>query len=112
MISYTAWIGLDDGQLHGCILSDVSETGARIGVQDPNLIPDRFVLLLSNNGSARRTCDVVWRERHQIGVRFARLATAGRKIRLTPGAVVIDDGAAPLAPKETAPAETADAVKS
>ena len=67
---YSAWLALDGDQLHGCALHDISDTGARIDVEDAEAVPDRFVLVLSGNGSPRRQCRVVWRQPNQIGVTF------------------------------------------
>lgn len=76
---YTAWLVLDDDALQGCALSDISETGARIDVEDSDTVPDGFLLRLSGNGAARRKCRVVWRKPQQIGVKFeARLAASDR----------------------------------
>lgn len=69
---YAAWIALRPTQLHGCALYDISETGARIDVEDAKSVPDEFFLLLSGNGKARRKCRVVWRKPKQIGVTFSR----------------------------------------
>ena len=68
-VGYSAWVALESGP-HACVLSDVSESGARIAIDDPAIVPDSFILLLASNGSARRRCEVVWREDHQLGVRF------------------------------------------
>jgi hypothetical protein len=54
-----------------CALRDISITGARIVVSDPAGIPDEFVLLLTKNGSVRRSCSLVWRGETNIGVRFS-----------------------------------------
>jgi hypothetical protein len=69
---YTAWIALPDGQLQGCALSDISQSGAKIDVEKADPLPDRFVLLLSARGTPRRTCRVVWRTPQQMGVEFER----------------------------------------
>jgi PilZ domain len=62
-----------------CALWDISETGARIAVEDSSALPEHFPLWLSANGSARRTCRVIWRKPKQIGVMFEqRLADADR----------------------------------
>ena len=45
-LRYTAWVALTANQRHGCVVSDVSDTGARIDVQDSKTIPDQFVLML------------------------------------------------------------------
>src|SRR5476649_1315087 len=81
---YTAWLALAENQLHGCILSDVSDTGACIGVEDSKPIPDEFTLLLSSNGAAQRKCRVVWRKPRQIGVTFERRLAGAERARLVP----------------------------
>jgi len=91
---YSAWLTLGHGQLHGCVLSNVSDSGACIDVQDATTLPDRFFLLLSNSGSARRDCRVIWRKARRVGVEFER-ARAGRA-SLVP-AVDADSGAPPKA---------------
>lgn len=83
-IRYTAWLMLEADQLHGCVLSDVSDTGARIDVEDAKTIPDRFLLLLSRNGSAQRKCRVVWRKPRQVGVIFERRLADGAIATLVP----------------------------
>ena len=69
---HTAWLAVSAEQRTDCTLSDVSDTGARVDVQDSTTIPDHFVLMLSSNGAARRFCRVVWRKPRQVGVKFAR----------------------------------------
>lgn len=71
-LRYTAWIALGPNQRHGCVVSDVSDTGARIDVQDSSILPDHFVLMLTSNGAARRYCRVMWRKPNQVGVKFAK----------------------------------------
>jgi hypothetical protein len=71
-IRYTSWIVMDDSELQGCVLLDISDTGARLDVQDASTIPDCFILSLSNRGRARRKCHVVWRDGKQVGVEFDR----------------------------------------
>ena len=69
----TAWIGLPGGALHGCVLSDISESGARLDVEDSRKIPDRFPLFLTNKGAPQRNCRVIWRKPTSIGVDFERI---------------------------------------
>lgn len=85
-IRYTAWVALDGGVLHNCVMFDVSDSGARIDIDDSNKIPDKFTLLLVSNGSARRNCHVVWRNPHQVGVTFERRAVDGERATLVPKA--------------------------
>ena len=83
-IRYTAWVALKADELHGCVLSDISDTGARIDVEDSKTIPDHFMLLLSGNGKATRKCHVVWRNARQVGVNFERPLAAGERASLVP----------------------------
>jgi PilZ domain len=93
-IRYSAWMALDNDKLHGCVLSDISDSGARIDVEDDAALPERFVLLLSGNGLARRNCRVIWRAPGQVGVAFERHLS--------------DTAAATLAPKAGANAAAAE----
>ena len=71
-VYYLARLELRPGKPVGCILSDISDTGARIDVPYPDKVPERFLLWLTDSGNARRTCTVVWRKARQIGVKFER----------------------------------------
>ena len=92
---YAAWIALKSGELHGCVLSDISEIGARIDVEDSKKIPNRFPLFLSRGGAARRICTVVWRKPKQVGVTFAVRLAAVDRANLVPK---IESDVAPIAP--------------
>jgi hypothetical protein len=103
---YSAWIALPDKKLHGCALSDISDSGARIEIDDSEIVPDRFPLFLSGNGKARRICRVVWRKPKQIGVTFATRLPAADRARL----MKMADDAPPLAPGEIAEPATTEPV--
>ena len=62
--------------MHGCVLSDISESGARLDVEDSRKIPDRFPLFLTNKGAPRRNCRVIWRKPTSICVDFERVTRA------------------------------------
>ena len=51
-------------------MSDLSSNGARLRVDPTVDIPNRFLLLLSEDGSVRRLCEIIWREKDQVGIRF------------------------------------------
>jgi hypothetical protein len=53
-----------------CTISDISQNGARLVLDGDDQLPDRFVLLLTRNGGARRRCRVIWRTGMTIGVAF------------------------------------------
>ena len=70
-LEYRALIDFEDGSpLRACLLADVSETGARLKLEAPGIMPNQFTLLLAGAGNARRRCDVVWNTGRQLGVRF------------------------------------------
>jgi hypothetical protein len=69
-----AFICCDDGKPIGaCQLSDVSATGARLGVTPRVLagLPDVFILVLAKQAKVHRRCRVVWRGADAVGVRFS-----------------------------------------
>jgi hypothetical protein len=99
LMRYSAWIATAPKKMHGCVLSDISEGGARIDVEDSTIVPDRFPLFLSRNGSARRVCTVVWRKPKQVGVTFATHLAAADRAKLVPAADS-DIAAPPLAPEQ------------
>jgi len=55
-----------------CEVLDISEGGARLRplICAPEVLPDRFTLLLSVCGRVRRICRVAWRSASEMGVQF------------------------------------------
>ncbi len=75
-LHYPAVIYLGRGEPpRKCMLSDVSNGGARITLGAPSELPDEFVLVLSGRGHTRRNCRVAWREGTILGVEFVRELT-------------------------------------
>jgi hypothetical protein len=83
-VRYAARVEFKSGRTAGCFLSDVSDTGARLEVPYSDKVPDRFLLWLTSNGSARRTCRVVWRKPNQVGVTFERRLAEEQRQALEP----------------------------
>ena len=83
-VRYAARVQLESGRTAGCVMSDVSDTGARLQVPFPDKVPERFPLWLTVDGSARRTCRVVWRKSREIGVAFERRLPEQRQQALVP----------------------------
>ena len=50
-----------------CVVSNLSQMGARLEVHSP--VPDTFQLVFDGDGS-RRSCNVVWRKETRVGVKF------------------------------------------
>lgn len=70
-ILFNAWVGLGGGSpLRGCVVSDLSETGAKLQLANPEELPETFNLLLSGRGRIHRRCRAVWRKQNQMGVHF------------------------------------------
>jgi hypothetical protein len=62
-------MGVDGTWRRGCILLDISDTGARLEVDGPvNVLQARE--FLSSTGLAFRKCELVWIDGAQVGVRF------------------------------------------
>jgi hypothetical protein len=53
-----------------CEIADISATGARIVLAKECELPERFILLLTRSGDARRHCRLVWRDGLAAGVEF------------------------------------------
>ncbi len=77
---YGAWIGIGaESPLSGCMVSDISETGARLVLENPKELPEMFNLLLSGRGGIYRRCRVVWRRDNQVGVHFQKAGASAQK---------------------------------
>jgi hypothetical protein len=75
-LQHPAWVDVGDGSaLRNCWVSDVSQTGARLAIENPNDIPDEFTLLLTGGGTVRRRCRVMRRADKEIGVQFLSVSS-------------------------------------
>jgi len=71
----TVIVSLVDTPLTECIVEDISASGARITVQEPDLVPDYFKLKLKTpDGVLSPRCGVRWRSDNEIGAEFLRSA--------------------------------------
>ena len=67
------WITLDGGfAARRCVVRDMSTTGAKITIDDPNMLPAKLRLAFSRDARTGRRCEVVWRRGKSVGVRFVR----------------------------------------
>jgi hypothetical protein len=57
-----------------CVVRNLSASGAKLGFNATDDVPDRFTLILSRDGSVNRDCIVVWRSDREVGVQFVRPA--------------------------------------
>jgi PilZ domain len=52
-----------------CVVRNLSVTGAALEVSDQTGIPERFILVMPEDG-LRLLCHIVWRKEYRIGVAF------------------------------------------
>jgi hypothetical protein len=72
-LSQPGWITLDGGfAARPCVVQDMSSTGAKITIQDPNVLPARLRLAFARDARTGRNCEVVWRRGSSVGVKFVR----------------------------------------
>ena len=64
---YSDCLNLADDRICRGQLSDISETDARIELENTAAVPDKFILALSANGIARRICRVYGASRKSSG---------------------------------------------
>jgi PilZ domain len=62
-------VSLTDVDIGECTLRDISSTGARISVEDPEVVPDYFKLKVPGARELRR-CRIRWRSGSDIGLEF------------------------------------------
>ena len=67
------WITLDGGfAARPCVVQDMSATGAKITIDDPNMLPAKLRLALSRDARTGRPCEVVWRRGKSVGIKFVQ----------------------------------------
>ncbi len=72
-LSRPGWITFDGGfAARPCVVQDMSSTGAKITIQDPNVLPARLRLAFARDARTGRNCEVVWRRGSSVGVKFVR----------------------------------------
>jgi hypothetical protein len=67
------WITLDGGfAARQCVVQDMSSTGAKITIDDPNVLPAKLRLAFARAARTGRNCEVVWRRGSSVGIKFVR----------------------------------------
>jgi hypothetical protein len=70
-VQQSGWITLDGGfAARPCNVLDLSNSGAKLVVDDVVSIPNKMKLAFSRDARSGRTCEVVWRRGKTLGVRF------------------------------------------
>jgi PilZ domain len=72
-LSQPGWITLEGGfAARQCVVKDLSATGAKVVIDDPNALPAKLRLAFSRDARTGRRCEVVWRRGNSVGVKFVR----------------------------------------
>jgi hypothetical protein len=76
-------MAIDGTWRRACILKDVSQSGARLIMQDTieRLNLKEFFLVLSSSGLAYRRCELAWVNGDEIGVKFLAVGANRKKRR-------------------------------
>lgn len=59
-----------DAPPRDCVVLDISEMGARLGLDGAQDAPEEFTIVLSPSGRPYRRCRVVWRTEAEMGGRI------------------------------------------
>jgi len=90
-LNLAAWIDVgNDARLQRCTVVDVSESGARLAVEDIECLPDKFNLTLSRLGQPRQSCNIVWRRHDEVGIEF--IASLPTNVRNSEGVKAVPPG--------------------
>ena len=67
------WITLEGGfAARPCVVRDLSSSGAKLTIEDPNTLPAKLRLAFSRDARNGRPCEVVWRRGQTVGIKFVR----------------------------------------
>ena len=72
-VRQSGWITFEGGfAARQCVVQDMSSTGAKITIDDPNMLPAKLRLAFARDARTGRNCEVVWRRGKSVGVKFVR----------------------------------------
>jgi PilZ domain len=78
-LSFPAVLARPGGEtIRPCQIVDVSETGMKLTLLEPMNVAGEIIVLLSKDGSVRRTATLKWQAGREIGLRFSRRYGASR----------------------------------
>ena len=73
LLGQSAWITLEGGfAARACVVEDLSASGAKVTVEDTNMLPAKLRLAFTRDTRNGRPCEVVWRRGKSFGVKFVR----------------------------------------
>ena len=74
-------VGLDGSVLAGCMVMDVSASGAKLVLRELVEVPNEFDLFFSKDGKVTRRCQIKRRSEKEVGVQFVLPASEQRNSR-------------------------------
>ena len=75
-------VAIDGTWARSCTMIDVSQSGAKLVVEDFGSLKSReFFLVLSSSGTAFRRCELAWVNGEQVGVNFLKEAKPKKQKR-------------------------------
>jgi hypothetical protein len=67
----SGWVTLEGGfAARRCVVQNMSATGAKITLDDPNALSAKLLLAFARDASTGRKCEVVWRRGKTVGIKF------------------------------------------
>ena len=67
------WITFDGGfAARPCVVQDMSSSGAKITIDDSNVLPAKLRLAFARDARTGRNCEVVWRHGKLLGIKFVQ----------------------------------------
>jgi PilZ domain len=67
------------GSVLRCTVLNISAEGCAIEVNEPAFVPQRFRLVMANDSSIVRDCQIAWIQQHRIGVTFVEAPQAAQR---------------------------------
>ena len=69
----SGWITMEGGfAARPCVVHDISTSGAKVTIDDPNALPTKLRLAFSRDARTGRNCEVVWRRGKSLGIKFVQ----------------------------------------
>ena len=67
------------GSVMRCTVLNISAEGCAIEVREPAFVPQRFRLVMANDSSIVRECQIAWIQQNRIGLTFVAAPQAARR---------------------------------
>lgn len=66
------------GSVMRCVVLNISAEGCAIEVNEPAFVPQRFRLVMANDSSLVRECQIAWIQQNRIGLTFVEAAQTAK----------------------------------